>query len=533
MLRLFSFVTLWIWLNGSAATAQNWFNVREYGATGQKEDYAQAAIQKAIDACHEAGGGRVYFPPGDYLSGTLVLKSHVTLYLEAGATLWNSRREADYENDFIVYKKNDSGKEGDGATPVFLYAKGAENIGIAGKGRIHGQATRTYEPLKKVDGFIEQETENARKAGVEMKMYYKVKPFTCMVFLEECKNVTIQDVSLIESTDWTLHFKWCEKVLVRGAQIYSSLEAGVNSDGIDVDGSKDVTISDCIIETGDDCIVLKTTQTFGEARPCENVTVNNCVLVSTSTALKLGTESFADFRHITFNNCVVRNTNRGLSIVIRDGATASDVLFSNITLQTDRKHFNWWGNGDPIWLVVKKRFPGSKVGKIERVRFQNIIATGQGTSKIEGFPGQPESISGITFSGVELHLEPEDFPDKRATHALALSNCQNISLKELDVRWSEATEPQWQSALFAENVQGLRVDGFRGRQGLPDGKSPVIELKNVRNAILERLHPTQKAATTLVVNGAQSRSLFLKQDGRAVLSTQTGKEVTKGALKVE
>ncbi len=219
-----------------SANAQ--FNVQDYGASGDSSQYAQAYIQEAIEACHAAGGGTVYFPPGGYKTGTIVLKDNVVLQLEAGATIWASLEEKDYENEFTIYKKNDSGKLSGEGTPVLIYARDADNIGITGKGKIHGRARRTYESLKQVDGFIAEETENARQAGVEMKMYYKVKPYTCMVFLEDCENVTIRDVSLIESTDWTLHFKWCRKVFVDGVYIASSLEKGVNADGIDIDGSQ-------------------------------------------------------------------------------------------------------------------------------------------------------------------------------------------------------------------------------------------------------------------------------------------------------
>lgn len=91
----------------------------------------------------------------------------------------------------------------------------------------------------------------------------------------------------------------------------------------------------------------------GHAESCENITVSNCLLTSTSSALKIGTETYADFRYISFANCIIRDTNRGLSIVVRDGATVEYVSFSNIQLETKRKHFNWWRNGDPIWIVVK------------------------------------------------------------------------------------------------------------------------------------------------------------------------------------
>ncbi|MEM6378703.1 MAG: glycosyl hydrolase family 28 protein, partial [Bacteroidota bacterium] len=438
--------------------AQSTYNVLQFGTKQDTTINSAAAIQLAIDKAHQNGGGMVYFPPGSYMSGTIVLKSNVRLHLEAGATLYASLSEKDYENDFTVYKKDDSGKAAGEGTPVLIYAKDAKRIGIEGEGSIHGRARRTYEDLKQVDGFIADITEHARKTGIEMKMYYKVKPYTCMVFLESCEDIRIRDISLIESTDWTLHFKWSNRIFVEGIYLESSLEKGVNADGIDVDGCKDVVISNCIISTGDDAIVLKSTITDGKYESCENVTVSNCTLVSTSTGLKLGTESHGDFKHIVFNNCTIRNTNRGLSIVIRDGATVDHVLFSNITLETDRKHFNWWGNGDPIWLVVKKRYPDSRIGKIQNVSFQNISGIGQGTSKIEGFPGQ-KSIQNIKMENVHLSLQAEDFPDKRADHILSISDAEKIFISNSSLRWdlTQGIEAKWESAIALNQVKGFAL----------------------------------------------------------------------------
>ena len=464
------------------------FYVQKYGATGDKSQKVTTFIQQAIDDCHEAGGGQVYFSPGDYLTGSIVLKSNVELHLEAGATIFSSRDTSDFPKELIVYKQNDSGKEGDGATPVLIYAKDAKNIAITGRGTIHGQAERVYEDLRKTDGFIKAETENARAAGIEMKMYYKIPPFVTMIFLENCQNVRVKDVSLVESEDWTLHFKWCSDVRVNGCYIESSMEAGVNADGIDIDGCQNVTVSDCIIRTGDDAIVLKSTSTFKKFRDCRNVTVTNCVLESTSTALKMGTESFGNFSQILFTNCTIRNTNRGLSIVVRDGAKVSQVVFSDIVIETDRKHFNWWGNGDPIWLVVKKRKENSKIGSIEDVVFDNISARGQGTSKIQGFPGQPQTIKNIRLRDVSLHMNYEDLNDKRTDHALAITDASDIFVKDLSVSWVNANEPQpkWGHALYANNVMNLRIAGFSGVAG--KANLPAIMLENVKGGMVKEAY---------------------------------------------
>lgn len=483
-----------------SASAQRLFDVRDYGAYGIKTQKATKMLQKAIDACAESGGGTVYLPPGEYLSGTIRLKDKVTLQLEKGATLFASRDTADYQVPYNIYKGNNPHQ------PVLIYAENVSNISIVGEGTIDGQARREYDELRGVDNFIAEETEAARLAGVEMKMYYKIPPIVSLIYLVECRDVNIRDIHIKESSSWTLHVQWCERVKISGIFLESSLEAGVNADGIDVDGCRDVLISDCVIKTGDDAIVLKSTLTKGRYENCENVNVTNCVLASTSSALKIGTETFGDFQNIVFNNCTIENSNRGLGIIVRDGGTVRDVIFSNISMQLDRKHFNWWGNADPIWLVVRKRNQDSKVGSIENILFQNIIAHGQGTTKLQGYPGKP--LRNIRLSGAQLFMYPEDQPDKRATHALLAEDVQYLSLDRVEVDWdNEAPQDEWQSALYLENVDGLSIDSFRGRPGLRRASDPVIQLVNVSNAVIRNSEASEPVPAMIRVSGSNTRSV--------------------------
>ena len=309
MRRLLCFLLfLSIWVASFAQNEPAWFNVMAYGATADTSVLSTAAFQQALDAAKAAGGGTVYVPPGNFLCGSLRMYSHTTLHVEGGATIWASRRTEDYTHFGSKAKQ-----------PVLLYADSAHHLALIGKGRLHGQARRVYEDLQEVDGFIAEETALAQAYGVERKMYYKVAPWVTPVFLYHSTDITIEDISIIEGGFWLLDIKQSDRIFIRGAYLESSLDQGVNADGIDIDGCRDVVISDCIVITGDDAIVLKANYAKDANYHTENVTVSNCVVTSTSTGLKLGTESYGDYRHITFNNCVVRNSNRGLSIVVRDG----------------------------------------------------------------------------------------------------------------------------------------------------------------------------------------------------------------------
>ena len=158
----------------------------------------------------------------------------------------------------------------------------------------------------------------------------------------------------------------CQDIEIIDVKINTSLEKGVNADGIDIKSCRNVNISNCRVFTGDDAIVLKTRY----EDPCENVVVKNCVLASSSTALKLGTESHGDIRNIRFENCQIENSNRGLSIVLREGGMAENVVFSNISIECSRRHFNWWGNADPILILVTKKSNQSKISSVRGVLFE-------------------------------------------------------------------------------------------------------------------------------------------------------------------
>lgn len=516
MTRLILFVLIFPFL----LSAQPTFNVKDYGATGKKTELATTAIQAAIDAAAAQGGGQVYVPPGEYLSGTIILKDNITLWIEAGATIFGSRKEEDYSPDHRDHFGN----------PVLLYARGVSRLTLRGKGVVNGQAVREYQDLKKVDRFIKNETEIAREAGVEMKMYYKVKPFTALLYFMECQDLTFEDLSFVESNFWTLHLQCCQRVFMRGLYVYSDLASGVNADGIDIAGCQDVTISDCIVITGDDGICLKSKFI---ACPVENVTVTNCVVSSSSTALKIGTDTHGDFRHIIFSNCVVYNSNRGLSIVVRDGAVVSDVLFSDITIECRRRHFNWWGDGDPISVLLLKRGEKSILGKIENVRFNNISATGEGTSHIRSHVGR--NIVGMSLHNVSIHMRPESRPDKRATHALEATFVDDLDIENLTITWeTDSTEDKWEHDLYLEAVHGFELNGFKG-QGRGLQRIPLIHLNNVKNALINQAEATQKVHYLISVSGEESSDILVKDANlreKAKTMLWKGDDVGKKAVRV-
>ena len=456
-----------------AGPAPGWYNVLHYGAKAHKDSNSTAAIQRAIDDCHRQGGGTLYFPAGEYMSGQLYLKSNVSFFFETNATLYASRNPNDYKHRSGVYQADNQA-----ALPneqALFYGDSVCNIGFFGKGRLHGQAVRKWEPLREVDGFIAAETENARQAGIPMERYYATEPKIRLVYINNASELTFRDITLEESPDWSLHLGNTSNAVIDGVTILTSLEAGVNADGIDIDGCRNVRIANCYIATGDDAICLKSTVRKGVYHPCENIVVNNCTLVSTSTALKIGTESHGDFRNIIFSNCTVSNTNRGISIVVRDGALVEDVYFTNLIINCSRKHFNWWGDADPIRFILLKRNPDSRLGTIRNIYVRDVVARGQGTSLIRGFEGRP--LENIVLENVRLELASESLPDKRATDILRLENAKDITLRNVVLAWDTARgrEAKWASALNSRLVNGLRVEGLQLKGS--GGKGKLIRLE--------------------------------------------------------
>lgn len=281
---------------------------------------------------------------------------------------------------------------------------------------------------------------------------------------------------------------------------------GVNSDGLDIDGCSNVTISDCYISTGDDAIVLKTTRSNAGYRNCEDVTVNNCVLESSSTALKLGTESHGDFTRILFSNCVIRNTNRGLGIFIRDGGKASKIVFQNIAMQGRRREFHWWGDGDLVRFLIMKRAPDSRSGAIEDVIIRNVVADVQGTSMISS--RESTAIKNLELDNISLTMYAEETADKRADNALTIDNVQNLTLRNISFSWDTLMqEDKWQHAIQIKQSSSVFVNAIHIKN-VPETRKIPIQLIDVKGGYIEGIrYDAANVDKVLGLDGVESRRI--------------------------
>jgi len=477
--------------------SNNIFNVRDYGATGNREDNATMHIRSAIDACVAAGGGKVYVPPGDYIVGTLQLKDNVNLNLEAGATLFLSQDPA----DFIQGSR------------TMIFAQDAKNIAVTGRGTLDGLAKYEFVEMRGVDPEIATEIEIAQKAGVDMRRYYRTGMQTYMFILNNCSNILLSGISVIHSPLWNIRLNDCNRVFIRGIYIYSDLEKGVNADGIDICCTSNVTISDSVIVTGDDSIVLKTPARKGQEKinPVENIVVTNCVLTSSSTPLMIGTETFADIRHVIFSNCTIRNSNKGFGINVQDGATVSDIIIRNLTVETNRRHWNWWGSAELCKFKLSKRSDTSKLGRIRDIFIDTIISHPRGTSTIKGHTDQP--LENIRMNNIQIFMNPEDAIDKRSSHALVIEDVRGLFIQNMTIKWDEEnTEKNWQSALVLKNVSDFEIRSFSGRQGLIDGSSPAILLNSISEGLIAESKAETGCKTFIRVSKAESKNVILRNN---------------------
>jgi polygalacturonase len=236
--------------NGFAALLQAMKNVLDYGATPDGKTMNTASIQRAIDDAFRTGGGTLYVPAGTFLTGRIDLKSRVGLYLAAGCTLLGSKSLSDYHG---------APGSADASQRHLIYARDAEEVTLAGSGRIAGQGSSFWEPSGRAPLPPEEQWADVASHAYKEKKSGRPSP---MIRFANCRKVHVEGVRLENSPGWTLHLINCDDVEITGMSIKNPIY-GPNTDGIDMTGCQNVQVSGCTIETGDDAICLKSENPFG------------------------------------------------------------------------------------------------------------------------------------------------------------------------------------------------------------------------------------------------------------------------------
>ncbi len=440
-----------------ARPAEQVYDIRDYGAAPGGAMLCTAAIQKAIDACAAAGGGTVRLAGGKFLSGTIHLRSHVTIEVAAGAALLGSTHLADYPHNTPALRSYTDNY----VDQSLIAGENLDDIGLVGRGLIDGQGSRFRWTRR-------------------MPPYEKDRPF--VIRLVNCRDVLVEGLRLQDSAMWMQHYLGCERVTVRGIHVWSYHNQC--NDGIDLDGCKDCTVSGCVFESGDDAITLKSTF----ERPSRSIVISNCVARSHCNAIKMGTESNGGFKNITITNCVCRAGLSGIALELVDGGTLENVAVSNLAID---------GATVPIFLrlgnrarPIGKATPTPGVGTFRNVVLSNIVASGVSKigCSITGIPGHP--IENVQLSNIQITFEGG------GTRAEAAAK-----VPEHEDHYPECTMfgtlPAY--GFYCRHVAGLELRGVQLRTARPDLR-PAVMGDDAQHLVLDGLdvYPAASAAVRLI-----------------------------------
>jgi parallel beta-helix repeat protein len=386
------------------------YNILDYGAI--KDQKSTLAIQKAIDACFKAGGGTVVIPAGRFVTGTIELKSNVTLYLETGSLLEASLDMADYRSTFRRHG--------------LIFSEDAENIAVTGCGTIDARGTQFYDTTQchvypEFDKNLVRQKQNYMPEGTFFSdgPYKRLRMPGMTIAFYHCTRVKLKDFKLLDTPIWAIRLAYCEDSEVSGLTIRNNLMVP-NSDGIHMTASRNIRISGCNISCGDDAIIVtgfcideeipgykhgiadQAAHRFGnKSIYSEYIQVTNCQLQSRSAGIRVGYGQHP-IRRCTFTNIQIYGSNRGIGIFAHDASDIEDLVFSDISIETRLHNGQWWGHGEPIHISCVSRFEGQKAGNVRNVMFNNIIAeSGQG---ILIYALEQSRIEQIRFNNIHLKI---------------------------------------------------------------------------------------------------------------------------------
>lgn len=423
-----------IGFNANAKTV----DMRKAGAKADGLKLNTAIINKTISKLNADGGGTLFFPAGTYLTGAIIMKSNITIDLEAGATLLFSDNFDDYlpfvemRHEGIVMKS---------FTPL-IYAVDAENITIKGEGKIDGQGKKWWDEFFRI--YVDLSKNGVRdlnkyqtmwdNANDVKKLYAETnedyissmqRRFFRPPFIQpiRCKNVKIQGITIVNSPFWTVNPNFCENILIDGITINNPLSP--NTDGINPESCRYVRISNCHITVGDDCITLKSGRDLQGRNfdaPNENITITNCTMLAGHGGVVIGSEMSGGVKKVVISNCVFDGTDRGIRIKSTRGrgGIVEDIQVSNVVMRNIKK--------EAIVLNLKySKMPEEAFSErtpiFRNINISNVTANNVNIPfKMIGLEESP--ISDVTFTNINI---------KNAKNPCEFIDCKDIKLTDVFV----------------------------------------------------------------------------------------------------
>ena len=397
-------------------------DVTDHGICGDGSTNHTQSLNALLKTLSKTGG-TLYFPAGEYVTGTLFLYDNVTVYIDAGAVILGSEDFDDYPfiDPTLVKGYTRGGRWG------LISAWKAQNIRICGDGRIDGRGRVWWD--------------------ADVSDYERPRAINFI----QCKDVTISDLTICNSPCWTVHPICCENISIRAIKINNPYDSP-NTDGINPESCKNVRISDCYVNVGDDCITIKSgteEDLLQKQYPCENIIVTNCTLAHGHGGIVFGSEMSGGIKNVTVSNCIFQDTDRGIRLKTRRkrGGTFSGIIVSNIIMErvgaciTFNEYYNCFCGEPPFSreeLFDKGARPVEEsTPKISDIRINGIIA-----HDVRGvgiyFYGLPEMpIRGVTISDVRMEITKNEkgfnaimAPDRERSHGegILLENAEEITL---------------------------------------------------------------------------------------------------------
>jgi len=489
MKHLFIVVATIIVVAGCGEQSRDYF-IDDFGAVKDQGYVNTAHIQDAINACNEAGGGRVVIPPGTWLTGTLDLLSNVELHLENGAVLKGSTDIKDFSRD--------------GSLLGIINAFNAKNIALTGNGEINGNGTIWHDATRPHDAgdfdrkYIRQGEAYMQK-GFDFSdgpIFKDIRPGMCIVLMH-CEDVSMRDITIRDTPSWAVRIGDCDDVNVRGISIHNNLLIP-NSDGIHCTHSRNIRISDCDVRAGDDAIIVTgfgddigvhggegrsdvdQEQYYGNNEEwSENVTVTNCVLQSRSSGIRVGYGAYP-IRNCIFSDIVIYDSNRGIGVFARDDASIENIYFDNIIIRNRLHSGHWWGNGEPVHVSTIPQFEGKRGGDITNIRFSNITADSETGMLVWG--SEYNRITDVQFHDIDLHIH---------TSPLAATYGGNVDLRPA-LHDKDKIFAMDLPGLYVQKTDGVTIRNFQLEwdNDVPEYHTYGIQLKDVTGFNIDKISST-------------------------------------------